>query len=159
MQLLPLSFVVMALIVIMLFNAIRQPLIIALCLPLAVIGVTVGLLLMNQPFSFLALLGFLSLAGMLFKNAIVLLDQIDLEIRAGTERYRAVVESSVSRLRPVLMAALTTVFGMVPLIFDSLFAPMAVTIMFGLLFATVLTLVVVPVLYVLFFRIKEPAAR
>lgn len=157
MKLLPMSFIAMALVIIMLFNALRQPLIIILCLPLALIGVTLGLLLMRQPFSFMAMLGFLSLVGMMIKNAIVLLDQIDLEIREGKERYRAVVDSSVSRLRPVLMAALTTVFGMAPLVFDSLFSPMAVTIMFGLLFATVLTLVVVPVLYVLFFRIKESA--
>jgi multidrug efflux pump subunit AcrB len=93
--------------------------------------------------------------GMLIKNAIVLLDQIDLEIREGKAPYKAVLDSSVSRVRPVAMAAMTTVLGMIPLYFDVLYAPMAVTIMFGLTFATVLTLVVVPVLYALFFGIRE----
>ena len=158
MKLLPVSFIMMALVIIMLFNALRQPLIIILCLPLAIIGVTVGLLVMKQPFSFMAMLGFLSLVGMLIKNAIVLLDQIDIEIREGKQPYAAILDSCVSRFRPVLMAALTTILGMFPLLFDSLFAPMAVTIMFGLLFATILTLLVVPILYMLFFRIKEPSS-
>jgi multidrug efflux pump subunit AcrB len=141
---------------VVLFNAIRQPLIIILCLPLAIIGVTAGLLLTGQPFSFMALLGFLSLTGMLIKNAIVLIDQIDLEIREGKEPFHAVIDSAVSRMRPVMMASMTTVLGMVPLLWDVLFAPMAATIMFGLTFATILTLVIVPVLYALFFRIHNP---
>lgn len=155
MKMIPVAFLLMITIVVILFNSLRQPLIIFLCLPLAIVGVTAGLLLLGQPFSFMALLGFLSLMGMLIKNAIVLLDQIDLEIREGKEHFKAVLDSSVSRVRPVSMAAMTTVLGMIPLYFDVLYAPMAVTIMFGLTFATVLTLIVVPVLYALFFKIRE----
>jgi len=107
----------------------------------------------SQPFGFMALLGLMSLSGMLIKNAIVLIDQIDLEIREGKDRLQAVIDSGVSRMRPVSMAALTTILGMIPLLQDDFFIAMAVTIMFGLGFATVLTLVVVPVLYATFFKI------
>lgn len=155
-RMLPLSLILMVTILVVLFSAIRQPVIIILCLPLAIIGVTAGLLITGQPFSFMALLGFLSLTGMLIKNAIVLIDQIDLEIREGKEPFNAIIDSAVSRMRPVMMASMTTVLGMVPLIWDVLFAPMAATIMFGLTFATILTLVIVPVLYALFFRIHNP---
>ncbi len=153
---LPVTFLAMVVIVIALFNAIRQTLIIWLSVPLAIIGVTLGLFLTGESFGFMALLGFLSLTGMLIKNAIVLIDQIDLEIREGKLPFFAIVDSSVSRLRPVTMAAVTTVLGMIPLVFDAFFISMAVTIMFGLTFATVLTLIVVPVLYALFFKIHRP---
>lgn len=152
---LPVAGILVVLILIMLFNSLRQPLIILLTVPLAIIGVTIGLLATGQSFGFMALLGFLSLAGMLIKNAVVLIDQIDLEIREGKEPYAAIIDSSVSRMRPVAMAAVTTVLGMTPLLFDIFFVGMAVTIMAGLTFATVLTLVVVPVLYAIFFRISE----
>lgn len=151
----PVFVVMMILILICLFNAIRQPLIICLCVPLAIIGVTAGLLLFNQPFGFMALLGLLSLSGMLIKNAIVLLDEMDFQIRNGKEPYQAILDSGVSRLRPVMMAAVTTIFGMAPLLTDAFFVAMAVTIMFGLGFATILTLLIVPVLYSIFFRIPS----
>ncbi|MEQ9618584.1 MAG: efflux RND transporter permease subunit [Deltaproteobacteria bacterium] len=156
---LPVFFGLMVLIVVFLFNSVRQPLIIWLTVPLSIIGVTVGLLLFRQPFGFMALLGLLSLSGMLIKNAIVLIDQIDTEIRSGKDRYRSVVDSGVSRLNPVMMAAATTILGMVPLLQDAFFVSMAVTIMFGLLFATILTLVVVPVLYTIFFKIPTPSEK
>ena len=149
----PMYFGMMILVVIFLFNAFRQPLIIWLTVPLAIIGVTAGLLIFKQPFGFMALLGVMSLAGMLIKNAIVLIDQIDMEIREGKERFQAVVDSGVSRMMPVCMAALTTIMGMIPLLQDGFFVAMAVTIMFGLGFATVLTLVFVPGLYATFFKI------
>jgi multidrug efflux pump subunit AcrB len=149
----PVYFGMMILVVIFLFNAFRQPLIIWLTVPLAIIGVTAGLLIFKQPFGFMALLGVMSLSGMLIKNAIVLIDQIDMEIRTGKERFQAVVDSGVSRMMPVCMAALTTIMGMIPLLQDGFFVAMAVTIMFGLGFATVLTLVFVPVLYATFFKI------
>jgi multidrug efflux pump subunit AcrB len=152
----PIFFGMMILIVIFLFNAIRQPLIIWLTVPLAIIGVTVGLLLFEQPFGFMALLGLMSLTGMLIKNAIVLVDQIDVEIKTGKDRFEAVVDSGVSRMRPVMLAAATTILGMVPLLQDAFFISMAVTIMFGLLVATVLTLVIVPVFYTIFFKIPNP---
>jgi multidrug efflux pump subunit AcrB len=150
----PIYFGMMILVVIFLFNAFKQPLIIWLTVPLALIGVTAGLLLLKQPFGFMALLGLMSLSGMLIKNAIVLIDQIDLEIREGKNRFWAIVDSGVSRMRPVLLAALTTMMGMIPLFQDPFFVAMAVTIVFGLGFASVLTLIFVPVLYATFFKVE-----
>jgi multidrug efflux pump subunit AcrB len=152
----PAFLVAMVLIVIVLFNNLRQPAIIWLCVPLALIGVTAGLLLTAQPFGFMALLGFLSLSGMLIKNAIVLIDEINVQLAAGKDTYDAIVESAVSRLRPVAMAASTTALGMIPLLVDAFFVAMAVTIIAGLMFATVLTMVFVPVLYAIFYRVPEP---
>lgn len=151
----PVYFGMMILVVIFLFNAFRQPLIIWLTVPLSIIGVTGGLLLFNQPFGFMALLGLMSLSGMLIKNAIVLIDQIDLNIKEGMGGLDAIIESGVSRMQPVMMAALTTMMGMIPLFQDAFFIAMAVTIVFGLGFATVLTLVFVPVLYATFFKISS----
>jgi multidrug efflux pump subunit AcrB len=144
----------MVLSVIFLFNSIKKPAIIFLTVPLAIVGVTVGLLVTGQPFGFMAMLGFLSLMGMLIKNAIVLIDEINMQMSTGKDPFTAIVDSGVSRVRPVSMAALTTVLGMIPLLADAFFAAMAVTIMFGLTFATVLTLIVVPVLYASFFKIN-----
>jgi multidrug efflux pump subunit AcrB len=155
----PIFFGLMVIIVIFLFNAIKQPLIIWLTVPLAIIGVTLGLLLFDQPFGFMALLGLLSLSGMLIKNAIVLIDQIDTEIASGKDRYQSVIDSGISRLNPVMMAAMTTILGMIPLLQDAFFISMAVTIMFGLLVATILTLIVVPVLYTIFFKISYSSAQ
>ena len=152
----PIFFGMMILVVIFLFNAFRQPLIIWLTVPLAIIGVTIGLLVFNEPFGFMALLGFMSLAGMLIKNAIVLIDQIDIERREGKEDFYAIVDSGVSRMRPVMLAAATTILGMLPLLQDAFFVGMAITIMFGLGFATVLTLIFVPTLYATFFKVKTP---
>ncbi|MFO7645132.1 MAG: efflux RND transporter permease subunit [Desulfosarcina sp.] len=150
----PIFFGLMILLVIFLFNSIKKTLIIWLTVPLSIIGVTAGLLLFGQPFGFMALLGLMSLSGMLIKNAVVLIDQIDLEMTTGKPPLQAVIESGVSRLIPVSMAALTTVLGMLPLLQDGFFISMAVTIMFGLGFATVLTLIFVPVLYTIFFSIR-----
>ena len=151
---LPMGFLAMFLITVLLFNAVRGPLVIWATVPLAIIGVTVGLLVLNKPFGFMALLGLLSLSGMLLKNGIVLLDQINSELESGKEPYQAVFDSGVSRVRPVAMAAITTILGMLPLLADAFFESMAVTIMFGLGFATVLTLIVVPTLYTMFHGIK-----
>ncbi|MBI9078956.1 MAG: efflux RND transporter permease subunit [Pseudodesulfovibrio sp.] len=151
-----LPIVIMILITIMLFNNLRVPLIIWMTVPLAIIGVSVGLLSTGEPFGFMALLGFLSLSGMLIKNAVVLLDQINLELKAGKEIYSAIMDSAVSRIRPVAMAAATTILGMIPLVADAFFSAMAVTIMSGLAFATILTLIVVPVLYAMFYKVKNP---
>lgn len=151
---LPAGFLVMFLVSVLLFGKLKQPLIIWLVVPMAVVGVVSGLLLADMPFGFMSLLGFLSLFGMLIKNAIVLIEEIDLQIAEGSPPNMAVVEASVSRLRPVSLAAITTILGMAPLLFDAFFADMAVTIMGGLTFATLLTLIAVPVLYSLFFKIK-----
>ncbi len=151
---LPAGFLTMIVIVILLFGKIRQPLIIWLTVPLAIIGITAGLLSMNVAFGFMGLLGALSLVGLLIKNAIVLIEEIDMNIVAGKESYNAILDSAVSRMRPVMMAASTTILGMAPLLGDVFFLDMAVVIMFGLGFASVLTLIVVPVLYAIFFNIK-----
>jgi multidrug efflux pump subunit AcrB len=151
----PFGFAAMVLAVIVMFNGFRQPAVIWLTVPLAVVGVAVGLLLFQAPFEFMAILGLLSLTGMLIKNAIVLVDQIDTEIRDGKPRYQAILDASASRARPVFLGAATTVLGVAPLLVDPFFRSMAITIMFGLIFATGLTLVVVPLLYAVFFGIRE----
>ncbi|KIG17803.1 Acriflavin resistance protein [Enhygromyxa salina] len=143
----------MILMTVVLFNALRQALVIWLCVPLCIVGVTAGLLLTGQPFGFMAMLGLLSLVGMMIKNAIVLIDEIDVQIEQGTPRARAIIEASSGRVRPVSMAALTTMLGMIPLFSDAFFVSMAVTIVFGLGFATILTLLVVPVVYATVFRV------
>lgn len=145
----------MFLIVVMLFNSLKHPTVIFLTVPLALIGVTGGLLLTGQPFGFMALLGFLSLSGMLIKNAIVLIDEIELQQREGKAPMDAILLAGASRLRSVSMAALTTALGMIPLLVDAFFVAMAVTIISGLVVATVLTMLVVPVLYAVFFRVPD----
>ncbi|MBC54041.1 MAG: MFS transporter [Gammaproteobacteria bacterium] len=152
---LPLSFLVMLVISVLIFGKVRQPLIIWLVVPMSLCGVVIGLLASGLPFSFTALLGFLSLSGMLMKNAIVLVDEIDLQIDEGKVAHTAILDASVSRLRPVFLAAATTILGMIPLLADAFFASMSVTIMAGLAFASVLTLIAVPVFYAVFFRIRS----
>jgi len=151
---LPLGFLAMVLVVVILFNALKQPLIIWLVVPLCLIGVVFGLLVTGTAMEFMAILGLLSLSGLLIKNAIVLVDQMDLEISEGTARFDAVIDSAASRVRPVMMGSLTTVLGVIPLFFDAFFKSMAVVLVFGLTFATILTLVIIPVLYAMIFRIK-----
>ena len=151
---LPAFLLMMVLIVICLFNSLRITLIIWLTVPLSIIGIVIGLLIFNQPFGFMALLGALSLSGMLIKNGIVLIDEINSQLASGKAAWNAVVDASVSRVRPVSMAVLTTVFGLIPLLFDVFFGAMAVTIVVGLLFASALTLFVVPVLYATFFKAR-----
>ncbi len=150
----PMFIIIMIITTICLFNNLRQPLVIWLCVPLAMIGVSAGLLSTGQPFGFMALLGFLSLIGMLIKNAIVLIDEINAQSAAGASPIDAIVNSGASRLRPVAMAASTTALGMLPLFFDAFFVSMAVTIVFGLLCATVLTMIVVPVFYAIIYRVN-----
>ncbi len=155
---LPLSLLIMVLISILLFNAIRQPIIIWLLVPMSVNGVVIGLLGTGLPFTFTALLGLLSLSGMLIKNGIVLVEEIDLVRATGKALRESIIEASVSRLRPVMLAAITTILGMAPLLTDAFFVSMAVTIMGGLAFATVLTMVAAPVFYLLFFGRDERRA-
>ena len=151
----PLGFLAMVLIVFILFGTVRQPVVIWLVVPLALIGVVVGLLVTGTPMEFMAILGLLSLSGLLIKNAIVLVDQTDLEVSEGKARFDAFVDAAASRVRPVMMGALTTVLGVIPLFFDAFFKSMSVVLVFGLTFATLLTLVIVPVLYAMFFNIKS----
>ncbi len=156
---LPLGFTAMVLTVFILFGSVRQPVVIWLVVPLALIGVVVGLLVTGLPLEFMGILGLLSLSGLLIKNAIVLVDQTDFEINEGKPRFDAVIDAAASRVRPVMMGALTTVLGVIPLFLDAFFQSMAVVLVFGLSFATVLTLVVVPVLYAMFFRIGSGEVR
>ena len=151
----PLGALMMFVITIFMFNSLKQTLAVWITVPLAMIGVTWGLLIMGAPFSFTALLAVLSLSGMLIKNGIVLVEEIKrLNEEEGDEMLDAISNASVSRLRPVVMAMITTVLGMIPLLADVFFQPMAVTIMFGLSFATVLTLILVPVMFALFYGVK-----
>lgn len=153
---LPLFFVIMVLIIIGLFNSIKKTLVIWLTVPFALIGVVMGLLLMDLPFGFMSLLGFLSLSGMLIKNAIVLIDEITLESEVNKMPLnKAIHHSGVNRLRAVSMAALTTALGMIPLVSDPFFASMAVVIIFGLIVATFLTMILVPVFYAIFFKAEK----
>jgi multidrug efflux pump subunit AcrB len=149
--------VIILFIIVMLFNAFRPPIIIILTIPFALIGITWGLVLSGAAFGFVALLGAMSLAGMMIKNSIVLLDQVNIELEEGRSPYDAIVAAGVSRVRPVALAAATTVLGVVPLVPDTFWVGMAVTIMAGLAFGTVLTMVVVPVLYVLLYKVRSPA--
>ncbi len=150
----PLGIGAMFLVVLFLFNAWRQTIIIWLAVPLSLIGVIYGLSLSQTPMEFMAILGVLSLTGMLIKNAIVLVDETDSQIGSGKARMAAVVDSAVSRVRPVLLGVLTTVLGVIPLLWDPFFTSLAVVIICGLSFATILTLIVVPTLYAIFFGIK-----
>ncbi|MEL6861322.1 MAG: efflux RND transporter permease subunit [Pseudomonadota bacterium] len=150
----PLGGLAMVLVVVILFNALRQPLLIFAVVPFALIGVVLGLVLTYTALEFMAILGLLSLSGLMIKNAIVLVDQMDLEIEEGKPRYDAVIDSAASRVRPVMMGSMTTVLGVLPLFFDAFFKSMAVVLVFGLSFATLLTLIIVPVLYAIFFNIK-----
>ena len=153
------ALVLMVLIIVILFNAFRPPLIIFTTIPFAIIGITVGLLVSNTPFGFVALVGAMSLAGMMIKNAIVLLDEVNLERAAGREPFDAVINAAQSRLRPVMLAAATTVLGVIPLLQDVFWVGLAVTIMGGLSFGTLLTMIVVPVLYAIFYKIRVPGQR
>ena len=150
----PLAFLMLIVILVALFGNFRQPIIILCILPLSLIGVAVGMLLTGFDFGFFPIAGWLGLLGMIIKNVIVLIDEINIQRREGVPAYTAVIESTVSRTRPVLMAATTTILGMVPLLFHIAFGGMAATIIFGLTFATLLTLFVTPALYILFYRIK-----
>jgi multidrug efflux pump len=122
--------------------------------PLGVIGATAALLVSNRAFGFVALLGLIALAGMIMRNTVILVDQIDRDIAVGHGRYRAVIDATIRRARPVALTALATILGMIPLAGSIFWGPMAITIMGGLFVATVLTLVVVPALYALWFRVR-----
>jgi multidrug efflux pump subunit AcrB len=145
---------VILLVIVVLFNAFKPPIVILLTIPFALIGITLGLLVFDVPFGFVALLGAMSLAGMMIKNAVVLLDQVNINLADGVQSYDAVIEAAVSRLRPVMLAAATTVLGVIPLLQDVFWIGLSVTLMAGLTFGSILTMVIVPVLYATVFRIN-----
>ncbi|WP_019537725.1 efflux RND transporter permease subunit [Proteiniphilum acetatigenes] len=150
----PLTVILMIAILIMLFKDYKKPMIIILCMPLLFIGIIAAILLSGKTFGFVAMVAALGLVGMLIKNGIVLMDEITLQISDGVEPVKALMDSSENRFRPVMLASLTTILGMIPLLGDSLFGPAAVVIMGGLLVGTLITLLFIPVLYALFFKIK-----
>ena len=150
----PLAFLLLVIILVALFRNIKQPLIILLILPLSIIGIVFGMLLTGFDFGFFCIAGWLGLLGMIIKNVIVLIDEVNIQLREGESLRKAVIESTVSRARPVIMAAGTTILGMVPLLFDVVFNGMATTIVFGLTFATLLTLFVTPALIAIFYKLK-----
>lgn len=150
----PICIVIMMLILVMLFKDYKKPAIIFCSIPLVIIGVIPVVMLTGKPFGFVAIVGVLGLIGMMIKNGIVLMDEISLEIAQGVVPRTALIQSSKSRLRPVMMASLTTILGMIPLVPDAMFGSLAVTIMGGLFMGTLITLIFIPILYSLFFKIK-----
>jgi len=150
----PVAFVLIILILIALFNSYAKMFTIILCLPFAMIGVIPGLLITGKEFGFVAIVGVIGLSGMLIKNGVVLIDSISYEIKQGKDPFKAVYDSAIARFRPVMMASLTTILGMIPLIPDPMFGSLAVTIMFGLLVGTLITLILLPLLYTIFYNIK-----
>lgn len=150
----PLAIILMIAILIMLFKDYRKPAIIFCCIPMVIVGVVAVMLLTGKTFNFVAIVGTLGLIGMLIKNGIVLMDEITLQLSQGVEPITALIDSAQSRLRPVTMAALTTILGMIPLLPDAMFGSLAASIMGGLTFGTLITLLFIPVLYALFFKIK-----
>jgi multidrug efflux pump subunit AcrB len=154
---LPIAGLIIILLLVGQFNSIRKPVIILMTIPLGLIGVILGLILAQSYFGFMTLLGVISLAGIVINNAIVLLDRIKIEIEDhGLAPPRAVIEAAQRRLRPILLTTATTMGGLLPLWFGAgpMWKPLAITIIFGLMFSTVLTLGVVPVLYSIFYRVK-----
>ena len=150
----PLAIILMIGILILLFKDYKKPTIIFCCIPLILTGVIPSVLISGKAFGFVAIVGVLGLIGMMIKNGIVLMDEINLEINSGMNPYDALINSSKSRLRPVMMASLTTILGMIPLVPDAMFGSLSVTIMGGLFMGTLITLIFIPVLYSLFFKVK-----
>lgn len=154
--LLPVAIILIVFILVLLFNDWKRPLIVILCIPFAFIGIVPALLITDMPFNFVAIVGAMGLMGMLVKNSIVLLDEIKFQEESGTHGYRAVIQATVTRVLPVLMTSMTTILGVMPLVTDPMYNTMAMTIIGGLLVGTLITLILVPVFYSLFFGIRIP---
>ena len=152
----PLTLVLILIVLLLLLRNYREPVVILLMIPLIFIGVVLGLAVTGKVFNFFSLLGLLGLVGMNIKNAVVLVEQIGVLRAAGKDPYEALTSATRSRIVPVAMASGTTILGMLPLLFDSMFGAMAATIMGGLLVATLLTVCVLPVVYALFYNIRKP---
>lgn len=155
MQNLPVMIVILIVVLLLLFNDWRKLGVIILCFPFVLCGIVPALLITDTPFTFLAILGLMGLVGMMMKNAIVLVDEINaLTTQQRFELFPAIVQATLSRVRPVMLASLTTVAGMLPLVSDPMYGPLAVTVIGGLIIGTVVTLLFLPVLYSLFFKVK-----
>lgn len=153
---LPLAVILIILTLILLFNDFRKPLIVLSCIPMAFVGIVPGMILAGQPFTFMAIIGSFGLMGMIVKNAIVLLDEAETLIDSGLHKHQALINATISRTRPVLLASITTILGMIPLLTDPMYASMAVAIISGLIVGTLITLVFVPILYASFYGVKAP---
>ena len=152
----PLTVFLILIILLLLFNSWKKVILILLCIPFVLCGITPALFLCRQPFTFMAIIGMIGLIGMMVKNAIVLVDEINrLIVEEGRQPYYAVVDATVSRVRPVLMASLTTIVGMIPLVADPMFGSMAITIMGGLTVGTIITLILLPLFYTAFFHVRK----
>ncbi len=156
---LPIALILMITMLIAMFKDYRKPLVIMLCIPFAAVGMVYGMLLTGKLFGFVSIVGAIGLMGMMIKNGVVLIEEIELEIEEGKLPYQAIIDSSVARMRPVMMASLTTILGMIPLLNDPMFGSMAVTIMGGLLIGTIITLVFLPIIYSLLFKVKPITGR
>ena len=153
----PITIFIILAILLLLFNNWRKVILILICFPFVFCGITPALLICRQPLTFMAIVGIMGLIGMMVKNAVVLVDEIGrLTDEEHQNPYDAVVNATVSRTRPVIMASVTTIFGMLPLITDPMYASMSVTIMSGLAMGTVITLALLPLLYTVLFKITPP---
>lgn len=153
----PITLFLIIIILLLLFNSWRKVVLILICFPFVAVGIVIALLITDSPFTFMAIIGMMGLIGMMVKNAIVLVDEIGrMQKEEGMHPYHAVVEATVSRVRPVLMASLTTIVGMIPLIFDPMYGSMAITIMGGLTAGTAITLLLLPLFYTALMRIRKP---
>jgi multidrug efflux pump subunit AcrB len=150
------ALVIILVILVALFNSVRPAIVMGLVIPFALIGITAILLPTQTPFGFMAVIGALSLVGMMLKNSIVLIDEIRLNCDAGKSPYDATVLAGVSRVRPVMLAAATTVLGVIPLLQDAFWISMSMTIRAGLAVGTILTMVLVPTLYTIIYKIPSP---
>ena len=137
-------------------HSFSRTILVVLTAPLGLAGVAAALLLLNRPFGFVALLGFIALAGMIMRNSVILVDQIEQDIGAGHDAWTAIVDATTRRFRPIVLTALAAILAMIPLTRSAFFGPMAVAIMGGLFVATALTLLFLPALYAAWFRVRRP---
>jgi len=150
---LPLALGLMLIIVLALFNNLKQSLIIFIIFPFALVGIVIGFISTGATLTFIGIIGALGLIGMMIKNAIVLLDEINQNLKSGKTQLKSITMATISRLRPVVMASATTILGMIPLLFDVMYQSLAIVIVFGLLVGTVITLLVIPVIYATMFKV------
>jgi len=155
----PLFIVVVLTLLMLQLKSFSRSAMVFLTAPLGLIGVTLFLLIFRQPFGFVAMLGTIALSGMIMRNSVILVDQIEQDIEAGMDRWHAIIEATVRRFRPIVLTALAAVLAMIPLSRSVFFGPMAVAIMGGLIVATALTLLFLPALYAAWFRVKEVEAK
>jgi multidrug efflux pump len=152
----PLMLIVVMTLLMLQLQSIQRMIMVLLTAPLGMIGVTISLLLFQAPFGFVATLGVIALSGMIMRNSVILMDQIEQDIAGGSAPWDAVIDSAVRRFRPIMLTALAAILAMIPLTRDTFWGPMAIAIMGGLFIATILTLLFLPALYAAWFKLKPP---